>query len=114
MLLGIASTVVARAAVAPGPPRRAPHAAADPDPLAHLHRRRRDRRPVVPDLARDRRELQRRRLHLGYGLVADHAGYMSNYFRWFGSPEDPFGWFYNLLALMTHVSDASIWMRLPT
>ncbi|TVX91568.1 arabinosyltransferase [Mycolicibacterium porcinum] len=45
--------------------------------------------------------------------VADHAGYMSNYFRWFGSPEDPFGWFYNLLALMTHVSDASIWMRLP-
>ncbi|MCU1697207.1 MAG: cell wall arabinan synthesis protein [Mycobacterium sp.] len=45
--------------------------------------------------------------------IADHAGYMSNYFRWFGSPEDPFGWFYNLLALMTHVSDASIWMRLP-
>ena len=45
--------------------------------------------------------------------VADQAGYMSNYFRWFGSPEDPFGWFYNVLALMTHVSDASIWMRLP-
>ncbi|MCV7226127.1 arabinosyltransferase domain-containing protein [Mycolicibacterium komossense] len=45
--------------------------------------------------------------------VADHAGYMTNYFRWFGSPEDPFGWFYNVLALMTHVSDASIWMRLP-
>ena len=45
--------------------------------------------------------------------VADRAGYMSNYFRWFGSPEDPFGWYYNVLALMTHVSDASIWMRLP-
>lgn len=45
--------------------------------------------------------------------VAGHAGYMSNYFRWFGSPEDPFGWYYNLLALMTSVSDASIWMRLP-
>lgn len=45
--------------------------------------------------------------------VADHAGYMSNYFRWFGSPEDPFGWYYNLLALMTHVSTSSIWMRLP-
>jgi arabinosyltransferase B len=45
--------------------------------------------------------------------VADHAGYMSNYFRWFGSPEDPFGWYYNLLALMTHVSDASLWIRLP-
>ena len=45
--------------------------------------------------------------------TADHAGYMANYFRWFGSPEDPFGWYYNVLALMTHVSDASIWMRLP-
>ena len=50
---------------------------------------------------------------LGMARVAEHAGYMSNYFRWFGSPEDPFGWYYNLLALMTHVSDASIWMRLP-
>jgi arabinosyltransferase B len=45
--------------------------------------------------------------------VADHGGYMSNYFRWFGSPEDPFGWYYNVLALMTRVSDASIWIRLP-
>ena len=50
---------------------------------------------------------------LGMARVADRAGYMSNYFRWFGSPEDPFGWYYNLLALMTHVSDGSIWMRLP-
>lgn len=50
---------------------------------------------------------------LGMARVAGHAGYMSNYFRWFGSPEDPFGWYYNLLALMTHVSDASIWIRLP-
>ena len=45
--------------------------------------------------------------------VADRAGYMSNYFRWFGVPEDPFGWYYNVLALMTHVSTASLWMRLP-
>lgn len=50
---------------------------------------------------------------LGMARVADRAGYMSNSFRWFGSPEDPFGWYYNLLALMTHVSDASLWMRLP-
>ena len=50
---------------------------------------------------------------LGMARVADRAGYMSNYFRWFGSPEDPFGWYYNLLALMTRVSDASIWIRLP-
>ena len=50
---------------------------------------------------------------LGMARVADRAGYMSNYFRWFGSPEDPFGWYYNLLALMARVSDASIWIRLP-
>src|SRR6185437_12396767 len=50
---------------------------------------------------------------LGMARVADRAGYMSNYFRWFGSPEDPFGWYYNLLALMTHVSYASLWMRVP-
>ena len=51
---------------------------------------------------------------LGMARVADTAGYMSNYFRWFGSPEDPFGWYYNLLAMMTHVSDSSIWIRLPS
>jgi len=50
---------------------------------------------------------------LGMARVAGPAGYMSNYFRWFGVPEDPFGWYYNVLALMTHVSTASIWMRLP-
>src|SRR6516162_5295651 len=35
---------------------------------------------------------------LGMARVAGPAGYMSNYFRWFGSPEDPFGWYYNLLS----------------
>ncbi|MEO3759948.1 arabinosyltransferase domain-containing protein [Mycobacterium sp. B14F4] len=50
---------------------------------------------------------------LAMARVAGHAGYMSNYFRWFGSPEDPFGWYYNVLAMMTSVSDASIWIRLP-
>lgn len=42
------------------------------------------------------------------------AGYMANYYRWYGVPESPFGApYYDLLALMTHVSSASIWMRLP-
>nr|WP_264025570.1 arabinosyltransferase domain-containing protein [Mycolicibacterium pyrenivorans] len=50
---------------------------------------------------------------MGMARVAGHAGYMSNYFRWFGSPEDPFGWYYNLLALMSNVSTISLWMRLP-
>ncbi|GAB3701623.1 arabinosyltransferase domain-containing protein [Corynebacterium nasicanis] len=46
--------------------------------------------------------------------VADHADYTANYYRWFGVPESPFGSpYYDLLALMTHVSTASVWMRLP-
>ena len=46
--------------------------------------------------------------------VSEHAGYMANYYRWFGTPEAPFGWYYDLLALWAHVTTASIWMRLPT
>ena len=46
--------------------------------------------------------------------VADHAGYMSNYFRWFGSPEDPFGWYYNLLALMTRSATSVCGSDCPT
>nr|WP_072736976.1 arabinosyltransferase domain-containing protein [Rhodococcus triatomae] len=46
--------------------------------------------------------------------ASEHAGYMSNYFRWFGVPEAPFGTpYYDLLALMANVSTASPWMRLP-
>jgi arabinosyltransferase C len=46
--------------------------------------------------------------------VSEHAGYMANYYRWFGTPEAPFGWYYDLLALWAHISTTSIWMRLPT
>jgi len=46
--------------------------------------------------------------------VSEHAGYMANYYRWFGTPEAPFGWYYDLLAMWSHVSTASVWMRLPT
>ncbi|ATA27266.1 putative arabinosyltransferase A [Mycobacterium lepraemurium] len=46
--------------------------------------------------------------------VSEHAGYMANYYRWFGTPEAPFGWYYDLLAMWAHVSTTSIWMRLPT
>ena len=35
-------------------------------------------------------------------------------YRWFGTPEAPFGWYYDLLALWAHVSTASVWVRLPT
>jgi arabinosyltransferase C len=46
--------------------------------------------------------------------VSEHAGYMANYYRWLGTPEAPFGWYYDLLALWAHVTTTSIWMRLPT
>ncbi|GAB3947607.1 arabinosyltransferase domain-containing protein [Corynebacterium tapiri] len=47
--------------------------------------------------------------------VSDHAGYMANYYRWYGVPEAPFGSpFYELLAVMTQVSSNSLWMRVPT
>lgn len=52
---------------------------------------------------------------LGMARTADHAGYMANYFRYFGVPETPFGTpLYDLFGLMSHVSTASVWMRLPT
>ncbi|MGB1222970.1 MAG: arabinosyltransferase domain-containing protein [Mycobacterium sp.] len=46
--------------------------------------------------------------------VSENAGYMANYYRWFGTPESPFGWYYDLLAVWAHVSTTSVWMRLPT
>ena len=55
-------------AVAAGPARRPPDAAAwIPAALAHLHRRRRRRRRRLPGVARHRRQLLRRRLHPRHG-----------------------------------------------
>ena len=50
---------------------------------------------------------------LNMARVSDHAGYMANYFRWFGVPEAPFGWYYDVLAAFAKISTASPWMRLP-
>ncbi|MCS4532352.1 arabinosyltransferase domain-containing protein [Corynebacterium sp. ES2794-CONJ1] len=45
----------------------------------------------------------------------DGAGYMANYYRWFGVPESPFGApYYDFLTLLSQVSTASMWMRLPS
>jgi arabinosyltransferase B len=53
----------------------------------------------------------------GYILImartAPHAGYMANYFRWFGVPEAPFGWYYSIIEWMAKISTASPWVRLP-
>ncbi|MGB3695951.1 MAG: arabinosyltransferase domain-containing protein [Gordonia sp. (in: high G+C Gram-positive bacteria)] len=45
--------------------------------------------------------------------VAQNSDYTANYFRWFGAPESPFGWYYEVFGLLSHVSVASPWMRLP-
>lgn len=46
--------------------------------------------------------------------VSEHSGYMANYYRWYGVPEAPFGSpYYELLAVMSQVTAASLWMRLP-
>ncbi|WP_308163019.1 arabinosyltransferase domain-containing protein [Nocardia alni] len=51
---------------------------------------------------------------LNMARTATHSGYMSNYYRWFGVAEAPFGWPYEVLSWMTRVSDSSPWMRLPS
>ncbi|MGC4933192.1 arabinosyltransferase domain-containing protein [Gordonia sp. DT30] len=46
------------------------------------------------------------------GRVAPGAGYLDNYYRYFGAPQDPFGWHYRYLALWMQVSTATPWLRL--
>ncbi|MFF2085994.1 arabinosyltransferase domain-containing protein [Nocardia sp. NPDC058176] len=45
--------------------------------------------------------------------ASQEAGYTANYYRWFQVAEAPFGWPYEVLALMTRISEAGLWMRLP-
>ncbi|RDI48474.1 arabinosyltransferase domain-containing protein [Nocardia mexicana] len=45
--------------------------------------------------------------------VAPHAGYLANYFRWYGVPEAPFGWYYYVIQAFAQVSTASAWVRIP-
>lgn len=51
---------------------------------------------------------------LNMARVSEKSGYLANYYRWFGVPEAPFGWSYEVLAWMTRISESSPWMRLPT
>lgn len=47
------------------------------------------------------------------GRITSDAGYADNYFRYFGVPQDPFGWHFQAISAMSHVSLAAPWMRLP-
>jgi arabinosyltransferase A len=53
----------------------------------------------------------------GYNLtiarVAPKAGYVANYYRYFGTTEAPFDWYLAVLAKLASVSTAGVWMRLP-
>ncbi|ALG86500.1 cell shape-determining protein MreD [Gordonia phthalatica] len=50
---------------------------------------------------------------LNMGRTAGEAGYMSNYYRFFGIAEAPFDWYYSFLALWSQVSPTILWMHLP-
>lgn len=53
----------------------------------------------------------------GYNLtiarVAPKAGYVANYYRYFGTTEAPFDWYLSVLSNLASVSTAGVWMRLP-
>ncbi|KZS67992.1 arabinosyltransferase domain-containing protein [Mycobacterium ostraviense] len=53
----------------------------------------------------------------GYNLtvarIAPKAGYVANYYRYFGTTEAPFDWYLGALARLASVSTAGVWMRLP-
>lgn len=51
---------------------------------------------------------------LGMVRASEQAGYMVNYFRYFGVPETPFGTpYYDIFGLFAQASMASIWVRIP-
>ena len=53
----------------------------------------------------------------GYNLtiarVSSDAGYVTNYYRYFGASEAPFDWYQSVLAHLASISTAGVWMRLP-
>ncbi|WP_439031136.1 arabinosyltransferase domain-containing protein [Gordonia terrae] len=46
------------------------------------------------------------------GRIASEAGYLDNYYRYFGVPQDPFGWHYHYLSAWMEISTATPWLRL--
>ena len=52
----------------------------------------------------------------GYNLtiarIAPKAGYIANYYRYFGATDAPFDWYLGVLSRLASVSTAGVWMRL--
>ena len=53
----------------------------------------------------------------GYNLtiarIAPKAGYVANYYRYFGTTDAPFDWYLAALSKLASVSTAGVWMRIP-
>lgn len=50
---------------------------------------------------------------LNMGRASDGAGYLANYYRYFGIAEAPFDWYYSFLSMWSQVSASGLWMRIP-
>ncbi|MGV9827662.1 arabinosyltransferase domain-containing protein [Gordonia sp. NPDC003429] len=51
---------------------------------------------------------------LNMGRNAARAGYLADYYRYYGIPEAPFDWYYDFLAHWSTVSATGVWMRIPS
>ncbi|WP_116917683.1 arabinosyltransferase domain-containing protein [Williamsia muralis] len=51
---------------------------------------------------------------LNMGRASEGAGYLANYYRFYGIAEAPFDWYYSFLALWSEVSASGLWMRIPS
>lgn len=50
---------------------------------------------------------------LNMARTSGDAGYLSNYYRFYGIAEAPFDWYYSFLALWAKISPSILWMHLP-
>lgn len=51
---------------------------------------------------------------LNMGRASESAGYLANYYRYYGIAEAPFDWYYSFLAAWSEVSTSGLWMRIPS
>ncbi|MHC3004411.1 arabinosyltransferase domain-containing protein, partial [Gordonia sp. GN26] len=50
---------------------------------------------------------------LNMGRNAADAGYLADYYRFYGIPEAPFDWYYNFLSTWSSISPSILWMHIP-